>query len=691
MKKTFKTILTLCCLVLIVVACSKDDDPTPGDNGVLTLSLKNITIKDFGSGGGEAPLPGSRSGEIDANGCVGLAKKQFVAGDVLRIEYNLFDNEIDEDIDEESHELYAKCNGADQWSLYTDAACTKPIKVEFDPENIPVNFYAEYQPADDVQTGIYGDWLYGASFDLDEDKSTVVIGTDGTIIPQIIFSHQRALLSVASAKKNGETDLDITALSVCIGDNDTTEPEHTSTFVKTGAGWQAITPIYNNSSYNYTQSFSLTVADGKTYTISNVNKKLNEGYHYALHLALDGGELSIKIEETTEIPAWTDGGTSVFSGDYDRVIATYADLVALRDEINSANTVEETVLNVIQAANIVMPPDAEAWTVGIGNQSPINNNNNILRNFRGVYNGNGYTISGLRVKVTDDINTGLFGSLENATLVKIHLREVNVENSSRGYSSGSLAGSAVNSTISRCTATGIVSGATRGFTGGLVGYSQHTHYTRNHSACTVNGSFATGGLVGYSLDDKIISCVATGNTTAHDLWSSAGGLVGNLSGEGDIWYSYATGWVVATNKAGDGPKAHAGGLIGSHDQGSVGHSYSTGKATATGLGNVYAGTFVGYSSPSAYGYTHCWTPKPDAGEQVLGYDPQGISNYISADGTQKPGDVVRSADTINARTLVADDDDLGEGPAGARIRKMDFVSSKVWTADDYPEIVFDPF
>lgn len=679
MKRTFKTILTLCCLALVIAACSKDDDPAPGGNNVLTLSLKNITIEEFPN---EELNPSSRAAEVDANGCVGPVKKQFVAGDVLLIEYDIYNKEKKL----ETHKLYAKCDGADQWSFYADAACTTAAKAEFDPENISDTFMITYTPEDDAKAGIYRDWLFGEN----PEGSKPVIEPNGTIAPEITLKHQRVLLSVASAKKDDETDLDITALSVGIGDPDYTEPEHTLTFVKTEAGWQAITLHYTNSSYNYTHSFSLTLADGTVHTINNVNKELIKGYHYTLHLVLENGKLDIKIEEATEIPAWIDGGSTVY-GDYDRIIATYADLVALRDEINNATTLDGTKLNVIQVADITMPADAEAWTEGIGNTSRFDENNGSFRLFAGVYNGNGYTINGLRVK-TSDTPAGLFGYVANATLVKIHLREVNIEGTSRFFYCGSLAAEVSNSTISQCTATGVVS--TTAMAGGLVGMSHdNTHYTRNYSACTVNGGFLSGGLIADSRNDLIVSCVATGDVTVNadsPVW--AGGLVGSLDGTGMICYSYATGRVVTTVEAIGPPDAYAGGLVGRHSKGSIISCYSTGEATATtNKGSFAAGTFVGDNELLAGEYRDCWAPKPATGGQVIGNITSTSIPGIDADDTRKPGDVVRGNSTGQVRTLISDNFVDGNGPTGARIFERIFYGTDVWTAGDYPKIVFDPF
>ena len=657
MKKTIRTILALCCLALVVAACSKDDDPVV--DSVLTLSLKNLTIADF-------EQPSSRANSVDVNGYAGLVKKQFVAGDVLRIQYYL---------DNEDQELYAKCGGADQWSFYTDAACTTAAQAEFDPENLPAMIDVFYEPADDAEAGFYRDWLSRTTL----EENDITIGADGTLAPQFTLIHRRTLLSVASAKQaDGETDLEITALSAAIGYKNETEAEHTSTFVKTEAGWQAIAlHNMNNTFLNYIQSFSLTLADGNTYTISDVNKSFLYNNHYALHIVLDAGKLSIEIEEATEIPAWTDGGSSVYVNDYDRQIATYADLVALRDEINSATNPEAMALKAIQTADIVMPTDAEAWTMGIGATPEVY--------FGGVYNGNGYTISGLRIKTTN-FNAGLFGWAENATLVKIHLREVDIECTGFPYN-GSLVGSSRNSTISRCTATGVVKG---NIAGGLVGQSYETSYTRNHSACTVGESGISGGLVGYSILDNIISCVATGNVTATPsdfVSASAGGLVGE-SKNTTIWHCYATGNVTAINTGGS---AYAGGLVGLFNGGSIQFCYSTGLATASSE-QAYAGTFIGSIQQSSGSFTSCWAPKPEANGRVIG-NFVGFTGGISADGSLKPVEVVNgtNAGIYPAKTLVSDDTADATGPSGAKVASKEFISYEVWTKDDYPKIVFDPF
>lgn len=387
--------------------------------------------------------------------------------------------------------------------------------------------------------------------------------------------------------------------------------------------------------------------------------------------------LNVEVEEN-DIPAWIDEGSTLY-GEYDRVIATYADLVAFRDEINNATTNEELKLKAIQTADITMPATEEAWTVGIGDDSEGTFG---YRDFQGVYNGNGYTITGLRVENEDFGNSGLFGVVTDAILVKIHLRQVDVS----GEAAGSLAGIAFDSTISRCTATGTVKG---GMAGGLVGQSNKTHYTFNHSACEVSGRGFAGGLVGYSPSDYIVSCVATGNVKANSTYyPTAGGLIGYCY-KGIIYFSYATGNIESINEK-NYETAHSGGLIGEADsKAEVAYCYSTGIATATAT-TRYIGTFVGKCSDSGNIFTYCWARTGSAVGDNRGTDLSGIS----ADGTKQPVDVVRNSPAggsiTGVRTLVADSFSGATGPEGAKIAERQFLGSDVWTNENEPKIIITP-
>lgn len=191
--------------------------------------------------------------------------------------------------------------------------------------------------------------------------------------------------------------------------------------------------------------------------------------------------------------------------------------------------------------------------------SPIGNNST---QFRGAYDGDGYTISHLYIDRSAD-HIGLFGYLiYNPWMKNISLRDIIIKNCTL-----------------RC--------------GGLAG---HVYYKVNIENCSVTGKIysnasETGGLVGYMRKECIISncytsveLVSTENLT--------GGLVGGADDSG-INNSYASGRVVGT--------VLTGGLAGEFDEGSISNCF----AQVDVSGDDYTGGFIGSNSSGAL-VTNCY-------------------------------------------------------------------------------------
>jgi hypothetical protein len=177
--------------------------------------------------------------------------------------------------------------------------------------------------------------------------------------------------------------------------------------------------------------------------------------------------------------------------------------------------------------------------------------------FSGTYDGNGYTISNLKIDRTGTDYVGLFSSLSSSgKLININLKDVDVKG--KNYVGG-LVGDVTGGIIEDSCVSGSVYG-TNSFVGGLVGGINTTDIKNSYTSCTVSGSADyIGGLVGSSLYCIIIQSYATGNVSGNNY---VGGLVGFNMGS-SISYCYAVGEVSSNN-----PKIQ---YIG----GSVGLNYST--------------------------------------------------------------------------------------------------------------------
>jgi hypothetical protein len=200
--------------------------------------------------------------------------------------------------------------------------------------------------------------------------------------------------------------------------------------------------------------------------------------------------------------------------------------------------------------------------------------------FRGVFDGNGHTISHLTMKGKDYL--GLFGQLDwKASVSNLGLEAVEVSGADRvgglvGYNSWS-------GSITASYSTGTVSGTGEtSSVGGLVGENRGS-ITTSYSTGAVSGRVYVGGLVG-SNGGSITMSYSSGSVSGTGWWR---GFVGGLVGEnwGSIATSYSTGSVSGSQSVG--------GLVGSNS-GSIAACYSTGSVSGYSS-NV--GGLVGYGSP----------------------------------------------------------------------------------------------
>jgi hypothetical protein len=236
----------------------------------------------------------------------------------------------------------------------------------------------------------------------------------------------------------------------------------------------------------------------------------------------------------------------------------------------------------VQTENI-NASDTENWFEGQG-WSPIGNSQ---EHFSGNYDGQGYVIYELHINRPESSLIGLFGRLHNGTIRNLGLEEANILGN---LSVGALAGIlSSNSTILNCYSTGIVNGiggegiGVTGDTGGLVGFmSWNSRIEYSYSSCTVIGVNSVGGLLGRSQHhiSEIINSYSIGNVIGKDF---VGGLVG-INGNSIITESFSSGNIEGEN--------NIGGLVGYNVLvGKISDTYATGNVN--GIENV--GGLVGWN------------------------------------------------------------------------------------------------
>ena len=243
------------------------------------------------------------------------------------------------------------------------------------------------------------------------------------------------------------------------------------------------------------------------------------------------------------------------------------------------------------------------WNGGAGWRLSRTSGDGGLSVWYGTFDGNGYTIANLYIRLLPDAgsfgNNGLFrdnaGTIRNVVLHGVSVAGANTVGGLVGYNSGSVSGSTVSGTVSGNDDVGVLvgynSGSISGNTasgtvsgnkhvGGLVGRNEEGDISGSTASGAVSGDYTVGGLVGRNEEGDISGSTASGAVSGG---STAGGLVGYNS-RGTISGSTASGDVSSGS--------NVGGLLGYNWQGSV----SGGTASGTVSGNDNVGGLVGYNS-----------------------------------------------------------------------------------------------
>lgn len=196
--------------------------------------------------------------------------------------------------------------------------------------------------------------------------------------------------------------------------------------------------------------------------------------------------------------------------------------------------------------------------------------------FQGIVDGQGHTISGLRVSKPEGGGIGLFGVLgQRGTVRNLNLQDAAVVGRGGvGLLVGSNFGVVLNCSVEGEVAGQLAIGALVGGSAGLVAYSS--------AKGTVSGNQAIGGLVGDMRGAVYFSHADTEVAGSRGM----GGLVG-LNTFGFILSSYSEGTIIGGNDVG--------GLVGMNTDGKVRNSYAA--MAVEGEGNNIGG-LVGFNSLS---------------------------------------------------------------------------------------------
>ncbi len=222
------------------------------------------------------------------------------------------------------------------------------------------------------------------------------------------------------------------------------------------------------------------------------------------------------------------------------------------------------------------------WPIGYDNQWQS------YSDFTGVFDGNGYSIIGMRIDA-DAARMGLFVSVKGVVR-DLNIQSANIKNS---CSSTKTSDCPCTGTIA-AVATGVIEGCSvsgsiwhreiYSYVGGIVGYSKNATIKHCCNMSTIQGSNYVGGIVGFAAMSTIQECYNLGSIQAWwDLpcaLSYIGGIAGLSSGTITDCYNVAD---VTEYCSGDISlaKVFAGGITGT---GNATHCYN--------IGHVRGGTLT---------------------------------------------------------------------------------------------------
>ena len=350
------------------------------------------------------------------------------------------------------------------------------------------------------------------------DGQTVTYGS-----PTLRFTHRTARVTIVLTDyTEGLASVQLTGLS--------TEGDNPDIIVPYDKGSNTYTAIVAPQSVAAGTTFiTCTFTNGKTFV-------------YKMKNATDwqaGGEYTY----TVSLAAAKDLGYTIESnGSY---TVTSADgLMNIAKLVNGGKT----------DINITLDKDIDLTGKG---WTPIGTN--YENRYKGTFDGGGHTIKGLTV-TTNDQFVGLFGYLDRAGTVKNVVMEDIQITSNHVLMSGNTGGVVGSSwgTIENCSVSGNVSGTD--CVGGVVGGQKAGSIIGCSSSATVKGTRYVGGVAGEK-QGSMIACYATGDVTLKDSQRnlSGGGLVG-LSVNARVLACYAIGNVNSEGR--NTGNVHIGGLFG---------------------------------------------------------------------------------------------------------------------------------
>ena len=213
------------------------------------------------------------------------------------------------------------------------------------------------------------------------------------------------------------------------------------------------------------------------------------------------------------------------------VISTIADLKYLAVWVNSGNDYAGKFFKL--GGNIAFDKNTENNFTPIGTSTSTTS-----RPFKGIFDGQGYTISGLNINKPNNDYIGLFGYAEGATIKGVKLDASTI--TGHQYVGGILGGGNSSTTVENCLVTSDVTvSGTYIVVGGIVGLCATVRGCT--SAAAVSGRQNVGGIIGHGDGSTVDHCLYTGSTVTatNPDYPQKGAIIG-YKGSGTLTANYYT-------------------------------------------------------------------------------------------------------------------------------------------------------
>ena len=274
--------------------------------------------------------------------------------------------------------------------------------------------------------------------------------------------------------------------------------------------------------------------------------------------------------------ASVDENTIITSGTYS--ISSADELAKLARMVNAGKVTDgEFVL-----ANDI---DLSGYTSGNG-WTPIGTDSNL---FKGIFDGNGYTVSNLYINLPSYSRVGLFGGVANRSdgslsrIENLSLKNVDIT-SANNASCGAIVGSGSGGRIINCSVFNATLKGGNNYTGGIVGTGYYISTAYCYADVNIFGLNNVGGISGFNNYSSSSYCYVKGKIQGNN---NVGGIVG-IGGAGNC-YSEAT--VIGIN--------NVGGIIGSVN-GSISGNYFRGSVS----GDTNVGGIIGKANQNSFSITN---------------------------------------------------------------------------------------